>query len=55
MTRAGVAQSAAAPLAALLGGAGSVIAARLVKNWWRVIPEHDVDDERYIFRATWLE
>jgi len=51
MTRADVAQSIAAPLAALLGGAGSIIAARLVKGWWRVVPEHDVDDERYVLQG----
>ena len=29
----------------------SVIAARLVRKWWTVTPEHDVDDERYILQG----
>jgi hypothetical protein len=51
MTRAGVGQLVTAPVAALLGGAGSIIAARLVKRWWQVVPEHDVDDERYVLQG----
>ena len=51
LTRAGVAQSMAAPVSALLGVAGSIIAARLVRRWWRVVPEHDVDDERYVLQG----
>jgi membrane protein implicated in regulation of membrane protease activity len=51
MTRAGLAPSIVAPVAALLGAVGSIIAARLVKRWWQVVPEHDVDDERYVLQG----
>jgi hypothetical protein len=51
MTREGVAQSIAGPIAALLGAVGSIIAAQLVKRWWQVVPEHDVDDERYVLQG----
>jgi len=51
LTRGGAPQSIAGPISALLGVAGSIIAARLVKRWWRVVPEHDVDDERYVLQG----
>jgi len=51
LSRRGVAQSVAAPTAALLGIAGSIVVARLVKRWWAVVPEHDVDDERYVLQG----
>jgi hypothetical protein len=51
LTRGGVAQSIAAPVSVLLGVVGSIIAARLVKRWWHVVPEHDVDDERYVLQG----
>lgn len=51
MTRGGVSQSFALPVAALLGGAGAIIAANLVRKWWTVVPEHDVDDERYVLQG----
>jgi membrane protein implicated in regulation of membrane protease activity len=50
-TRAGAAQAIAVPVAALLGVAGAIIAATLVRRWWRVVPEHDVDDERYVLQG----
>src|SRR5262249_51799398 len=39
------------PVSATLGAGGAIIAARLVKRWWRVVPEHDVDDERYVLQG----
>jgi hypothetical protein len=27
------------------------MAARLVRRWWKVVPEHDVDDERYVLQG----
>jgi membrane protein implicated in regulation of membrane protease activity len=39
---------------ALAGGLGlavSLIAARLLRRWWTVTPEHDVDDERYVLQG----
>jgi len=29
----------------------AVVAARLVRKWWAVTPEHDVDDERYVLQG----
>jgi hypothetical protein len=40
-----------AALAAVLGSIASVLTARVVRQWWRVTPEHDVDDERYILQG----
>jgi membrane protein implicated in regulation of membrane protease activity len=37
--------------AAALGMVAAVVAARLVRRWWTVIPEHDVDDERYVLQG----
>jgi len=38
-------------LAAALGLLAAGVAARLVRRWWMVTPEHDVDDERYILQG----
>lgn len=35
-----------------LGAAAAAVAARLVRKWWLVVPEHDVDDERYVLQGT---
>jgi hypothetical protein len=51
MTRGGVLQPAAFVVAVLLGAAGAIIAAGLVRKWWQVVPEHDVDDERYVLQG----
>src|SRR5262249_51597126 len=51
MARGGVSQTIAVPVAVLLGGAGAIIAANLVRKWWTVVPEHDVDDERYVLQG----
>jgi len=40
-----------AAIAAGLGIAVSLVAARLLRRWWTVTPEHDVDDERYILQG----
>ena len=29
----------------------SVVAARLVRKWWAVTPEHEVEDERYVLQG----
>jgi len=39
-------------IALVLGAAAAVVAARLVRKWWLVVPEHDVDDERYVLQGT---
>jgi hypothetical protein len=36
-------------------GAGSVAAfgaSRVIATWWAVVPEHDVDDERYVLQGS---
>jgi hypothetical protein len=38
-------------VAAGLGGLAAAVAARLVRGWWTVTPEHDVDDERYVLQG----
>jgi hypothetical protein len=38
-------------IAAGLGALAAIIAARLVRRWWTVTPEHDVDDERYVLQG----
>ena len=42
---------AAIAIAGALGLVASVVAARLVTSWWKVTPEHDVDDERYVLQG----
>jgi hypothetical protein len=37
--------------ASALGLLAAVVAAWLVRRWWTVIPEHDVDDERYVLQG----
>jgi membrane protein implicated in regulation of membrane protease activity len=38
---------------ALLAGAASAFGtSRAVSRWWRVVPEHDVDDERYALQGS---
>jgi hypothetical protein len=34
-----------------LGALAAIVAARLVRKWWTVTPEHDVDDERYVLQG----
>jgi len=38
-------------IAAVVGLCVSMVATRLVRKWWKVTPEHDVDDERYILQG----
>jgi len=38
-------------VAAGLGILAAVTAAWLVRRWWTVTPEHDVDDERYVLQG----
>jgi hypothetical protein len=40
-----------AGIAAVLGGVASAFAAHLVRRWWTITPEHDVDDERYVLQG----
>ena len=42
-----------ATLTAFASGAiAAASAARLVSKWWAVVPEHDVDDERYVLQGS---
>ena len=36
----------------LAGLVAAVITVRAVARWWRVVPEHDVDDERYVLQGS---
>jgi hypothetical protein len=36
---------------AALGCIAALTTARLVTKWWAVVPEHDVDDERYVLQG----
>jgi membrane protein implicated in regulation of membrane protease activity len=38
-------------IAAVLGVISAAIAARLVRKWWKVTPEHEVEDERYVLQG----
>lgn len=38
-------------VAAVLAGIVAAITARLVRDWWKVTPEHETDDERYILQG----
>lgn len=38
-------------IAGVLGTIAAVITARLVRDWWKVTPEHETDDERYILQG----
>jgi membrane protein implicated in regulation of membrane protease activity len=38
-------------IAIAIGALIAAISARLVRKWWAVTPEHDVDDERYVLQG----
>jgi hypothetical protein len=38
-------------ISAFLGAMCAVVAARSVRKWWTVTPEHDVDDPRYVLQG----
>lgn len=38
-------------VAGVLGLITAVITARLVRDWWKVTPEHETDDERYLLQG----
>jgi len=38
-------------VSAALGAVAMLLAARSVRRWWAFVPEHDVDDERYILQG----
>jgi membrane protein implicated in regulation of membrane protease activity len=38
-------------VAGILGAMMAVITARLVRDWWKVTPEHESDDERFVLQG----
>ena len=38
-------------IAVVLAALGAILTARVVTRWWGVVPEHDVDDERYVLQG----
>jgi membrane protein implicated in regulation of membrane protease activity len=38
-------------IAVVLGALSAAVTARLVRRWWAVTPEHEVDDERYVLQG----
>src|SRR5579859_7619996 len=38
-------------IAVSAAGLCAATTARLVTRWWKVVPEHDVDDERYVLQG----
>jgi len=38
-------------ISVLLAAVAAVITARLVRQWWAVTPEHEVEDERYLLQG----
>jgi hypothetical protein len=38
-------------VAVFAGGVVAVITARLVRDWWKVTPEHETDDERFVLQG----
>lgn len=38
-------------IAGVLGAVAAVITARLVRDWWKVTPEHETDDERFVLQG----
>jgi membrane protein implicated in regulation of membrane protease activity len=46
-----VGAAAIAAIAAAVGVVAAVTAAHLVRRWWTITPEHDVDDERYVLQG----
>jgi hypothetical protein len=38
-------------IAGVLGAVAAIVTARLVRDWWKVTPEHETDDERYILQG----
>jgi hypothetical protein len=46
-------RSASTWIAALgIGGVAAFGASRIIAAWWTVVPEHDVDDERYVLQGS---
>jgi membrane protein implicated in regulation of membrane protease activity len=40
-----------AVIAAVVAGVAAAVTARLVRDWWKVTPEHETDDERFVLQG----
>jgi membrane protein implicated in regulation of membrane protease activity len=38
-------------ISAIVAAVAAVVTAHLVRKWWAVTPEHEVDDERYLLQG----
>jgi membrane protein implicated in regulation of membrane protease activity len=52
LTRLSVQPMATWVVALVAGVLVSIVAARAVSRWWAVVPEHDVNDERYTLQGS---
>src|SRR4051812_10977803 len=50
--RFGVSTSATWMAAIGLGAVATYAASQVIAAWWTVVPEHDVDDERYVLQGS---
>ena len=46
-----VGMTTTAIISALVATVAAVVTARLVRQWWAVTPEHEVEDERYLLQG----
>ena len=52
LTRLGLATPVTrAALASALAVIAAIVTARLVRDWWKITPEHETDDERYVLQG----
>jgi membrane protein implicated in regulation of membrane protease activity len=52
LLRAGTASAVTAGVALGVGLVVAALSASAMKRWWLVVPEHDVDDERYVLQGS---
>jgi membrane protein implicated in regulation of membrane protease activity len=52
LLRLGTTSAVTAIAAAAVGLLSSALSAAAVNRWWLVVPEHDVDDERYVLQGS---
>jgi len=52
LARSGVPVTWVWTVAFLAGASAAAVMVRLVRRWWTVVPEHDIDDERYVLQGS---
>ncbi|HEY6218415.1 MAG TPA: hypothetical protein VIV65_00075 [Gemmatimonadaceae bacterium] len=52
LLRAGTSPTITTTIAFVLGGLAALVTVRLMARWWHVVPEHDIDDERYVLQGS---